>query len=43
VACLYCGKEFAYDWHEMKVLTSMPKEFNGVAAAATAESYGKSA
>ena len=43
VACLDCGKEFAYDWHEMKVLTSVPKEFQGVAAGATAESYGKSA
>jgi len=43
VACLDCGKEFAYDWHEMKVLTSVPKEFQGVAAGATAESFGKSA
>ena len=22
VACLGCGKEFAYDWQEMKVITS---------------------
>jgi len=22
VACLDCGKEFPYDWHEMKVMTS---------------------
>jgi hypothetical protein len=22
VACLDCGKEFPYDWHEMKVITS---------------------
>jgi len=22
VACLNCGKEFAYDWQEMKVITS---------------------
>lgn len=22
VACLDCGREFAYDWHEMKVITS---------------------
>jgi hypothetical protein len=22
VACLDCGKEFAYDWNEMKVMTS---------------------
>ncbi len=25
VACLDCGKEFAYDWQEMKVITS-PEE-----------------
>jgi hypothetical protein len=25
VACLDCGKEFAYDWKEMRVITS-PKE-----------------
>jgi len=24
VACLGCGKEFPYDWHEMKVIDSMP-------------------
>jgi len=22
VACLDCGREFPYDWHEMKVITS---------------------
>jgi hypothetical protein len=22
VACLDCGKEFPYDWHQMKVITS---------------------
>jgi RNA polymerase subunit RPABC4/transcription elongation factor Spt4 len=22
VVCLDCGKEFAYDWQEMKVITS---------------------
>ena len=25
VVCLDCGKEFAYDWQEMKVLTSTPR------------------
>lgn len=25
VACLDCGREFPYDWHEMKVVTS-PEE-----------------
>lgn len=24
VVCLDCGKEFAYDWQEMKILTSTP-------------------
>jgi hypothetical protein len=28
VVCLDCGKEFPYDWHEMKVLTSIPRESN---------------
>ena len=27
VACLDCGKEFPYDWHEMKVITS-PEEYS---------------
>jgi len=26
VACLDCGKEFSYDWHEMKVVGSQTKE-----------------
>ena len=25
VACLDCGKELSYDWHEMKVLGAQPK------------------
>lgn len=25
VACLECGKEFPYDWKQMRVLTSAPK------------------
>jgi predicted protein tyrosine phosphatase len=25
VVCLDCGKEFAYDWREMKVIEGMPK------------------
>lgn len=41
VACLDCGKEFPYDWREMKVLESVPKQFKGVAASATAESFSK--
>jgi len=24
VACLDCGKEFPYDWQDMKVITSVP-------------------
>jgi hypothetical protein len=26
VACLDCGKEFPYDWHEMKVVGSQTRE-----------------
>lgn len=25
VACLECGQEFPYDWHEMRVITSERK------------------
>jgi hypothetical protein len=38
VACLDCGKEFPYDWHEMKVIESNPKKIKALAAN-TAESY----
>jgi len=37
VVCLDCGKEFPYDWQEMKVLGS--ELDNERALAATAESY----
>ena len=30
VACLDCGREFPYDWHEMKVITSSAEERNHV-------------
>lgn len=26
VVCLDCGKEFAYDWHEMKLIASPPEQ-----------------
>jgi len=26
VACLDCGKEFRYDWHEMKIVGSQTRE-----------------
>ncbi|HZD94226.1 MAG TPA: hypothetical protein VE133_08230 [Candidatus Sulfotelmatobacter sp.] len=38
VACLDCGKEFPYDWHEMKVIESNPNKIKALAANA-AESY----
>ena len=37
VVCLDCGKEFAYDWHEMKVIETAPVEAKAMAKAA--ESY----
>ena len=38
VVCLDCGKEFAYDWHEMKVVSGRPDR-NKAMAASAAESY----
>jgi hypothetical protein len=38
VCCLDCGKEFAYDWQEMKVIEALPQRFKAVAAS-TAESF----
>jgi hypothetical protein len=32
VACLDCGKEFPYDWQEMKVITSPSEQRNYVAS-----------
>ena len=26
VACLDCGREYRYDWHEMKIVGSQPRE-----------------
>ena len=37
VVCLDCGKEFAYDWQEMRVLHGEAKPEQALAAAA--ESY----
>jgi hypothetical protein len=37
VVCLDCGKEFPYDWQEMKVME--PERGEQRALAATAESY----
>ena len=34
VACLDCGKEFAYDWEDMKVITSPERHRERVAALA---------
>jgi hypothetical protein len=35
VACLSCGREFPYDWQEMKVITSSSEKREYVAAVAT--------
>ena len=29
VVCLDCGKEFPYDWKEMKMVRSKPEQFGG--------------
>ena len=38
VACLGCGKEFAYDWHEMKVIDGNTNKTKALARKA-AESF----
>jgi len=35
VVCLDCGKEFAYDWEEMKVIDAKVGSFEGLAAKTT--------
>jgi RNA polymerase subunit RPABC4/transcription elongation factor Spt4 len=35
VACLNCGREFPYDWQEMKVITSPERHRARLAAVAT--------
>lgn len=37
VACLECGKEFPYDWHVMRVITSPAERREYVAALTTKE------
>jgi hypothetical protein len=35
VSCLECGREFPYDWHEMKVITSPERHRARLASLAT--------
>ncbi len=35
VACLDCGKEFPYDWREMRVIEGKPLNSNGLTRKAT--------
>jgi hypothetical protein len=37
VVCLDCGKEFAYDWQEMKILDPGQSNSSGVRSLATKE------
>jgi len=37
VVCLDCGKEFPYDWQEMKVLDTRPAQKKALAAKAAAD------
>jgi hypothetical protein len=37
VVCLECGKEFAYDWQEMKVIEDVPQRATRVRELATKE------
>ena len=38
VVCLDCGKEFAYDWQEMKVINAHPTRARKAMAAKASES-----
>jgi len=40
VACLECGKEFPYDWQEMKIMDSKPDRAKAMGAGA-AESFAR--
>jgi RNA polymerase subunit RPABC4/transcription elongation factor Spt4 len=42
VTCLECGKEFAYDWNEMRVITS-PERYREDLAKATQRELAKHA
>jgi hypothetical protein len=35
VVCLECGREFPYDWQEMRIVKASSKRFNRVSAEAT--------
>ena len=37
VVCLDCGKEFAYDWQEMRVVSDMQRQTSAVRSFATKE------
>jgi len=41
VACLGCGKEFPYDWHEMKIVSANSKKAKRLAAKAAESFAGK--
>jgi hypothetical protein len=41
VACLGCGKEFPYDWHEMKIIEAKHNKQNALAANAAESFAGK--
>ncbi|HLJ26699.1 MAG TPA: hypothetical protein VKY85_08310 [Candidatus Angelobacter sp.] len=42
IVCLDCGKEFPYDWQEMKVLNSRPARAKVLATETAAAYAGKS-
>lgn len=43
VVCLDCGKEFPYDWQEMKVVSSNPRGSNVTAIPEPARTLAKTA
>jgi len=43
VVCLDCGKEFAYDWQEMKIVTSAPRRSKVTSISESVTSLAKTA
>ena len=38
VVCLDCGREFGYDWHDMRIVSSRTHDSRAIAAAQARES-----
>jgi hypothetical protein len=43
VVCLDCGKEFAYDWNKMKILSAEPEHITPTLTVERIPGFGKAA